>query len=360
MNAPVPLDVIVASLTGQVQRLVIELLPNGIREGHEWRVGSVQGERGRSMAVHLSGGKTGVWSDFSSGQTGDALDLVAAVLFRDDKKPAVKWARDWLGLGDALDPAAIAALRKRTAAAQATARQQAAEEAEKNHKNALRIWLSAASSVLRTPVDIYLCGRACDLRVLGRQPGALRYHPGLFNKESGRHWPAMVWVVVNALGQPCAVHRTWLEIQHDGRVTKAPLKEPKMTLGPWRGGAIRVWRGASNKPWKDMPAGELADLAEGPEDAVSVAIAAPELRVAAAINVANFGTLELPPQCGGARFWRQNDPADSKAALAFDKAIDQRVRNGDRVLVVDMPACVKDVNELLHKGVRHDAEEGRA
>ena len=55
------------------------LLPNGKREGHEWRAGSVDGEAGKSLGVHLTGQKAGVWCDFASGQTGDLLDLLAEV-----------------------------------------------------------------------------------------------------------------------------------------------------------------------------------------------------------------------------------------------------------------------------------------
>lgn len=51
------------------------LLPNGKRDGHEWRVGSVDGEEGKSLGVHLTGDKAGIWSDFSEGGGGDLLDL---------------------------------------------------------------------------------------------------------------------------------------------------------------------------------------------------------------------------------------------------------------------------------------------
>lgn len=55
------------------------LLPNGKREGQEWRVGSIDGEAGKSMGVHLAGQKAGVWSDFSTSEGGDLIDLWAQV-----------------------------------------------------------------------------------------------------------------------------------------------------------------------------------------------------------------------------------------------------------------------------------------
>ncbi len=74
------------------------LLPNGIRQGNEFCVGSIRGEAGKSLKVHLSGEKAGVWSDFSTGQSGDLLDLFSAVrsvsLF-----DAINQAKGWLGMG---------------------------------------------------------------------------------------------------------------------------------------------------------------------------------------------------------------------------------------------------------------------
>lgn len=62
-------------LCDNIERVVMELLPNGKREGHEWRCGSAGGEEGKSLGVHLTGTKAGVWSDFSAGTGGDPLDL---------------------------------------------------------------------------------------------------------------------------------------------------------------------------------------------------------------------------------------------------------------------------------------------
>ena len=51
------------------------LLPEGKRVGHEWRCGSVSGEPGSSLGVHLHGDKAGVFCDFATGQSGDLIDL---------------------------------------------------------------------------------------------------------------------------------------------------------------------------------------------------------------------------------------------------------------------------------------------
>ncbi len=73
------------------------LLPNGVKSGSEWRVGNIDGDEGRSLGVHLTGDKAGIWQDFASGHGGDLLDLIAAV--KDvELKDAIKSAREWLGM----------------------------------------------------------------------------------------------------------------------------------------------------------------------------------------------------------------------------------------------------------------------
>lgn len=62
-------------LSQRAEDIARYLLPNGCKAGHEWRVGSVSGEAGRSLGVHLIGEKAGIWSDFANGDSGDLLDL---------------------------------------------------------------------------------------------------------------------------------------------------------------------------------------------------------------------------------------------------------------------------------------------
>lgn len=73
------------------------LLPNGIKQGQEWRVGSLGGERGQSLGIHLAGTKAGVWADFASGESGDLLDLWMKVNGT-SLVVALKAAADWLGI----------------------------------------------------------------------------------------------------------------------------------------------------------------------------------------------------------------------------------------------------------------------
>src|SRR5690606_12142785 len=85
------------ALASRAQAVAEYLLPNGIKDGNEWRVGSVAGEKGKSLGVHLAGSKAGVWSDFATGEGGDLLDLWMAVR-RVSLVQALDEARAWLGI----------------------------------------------------------------------------------------------------------------------------------------------------------------------------------------------------------------------------------------------------------------------
>jgi twinkle protein len=53
------------------------LFPQGKKSGNEWCIGSIGGEPGSSLKIHLKGTKSGVWCDFATGDKGDLLDLWA-------------------------------------------------------------------------------------------------------------------------------------------------------------------------------------------------------------------------------------------------------------------------------------------
>lgn len=74
------------------------LLPAGVVNGSEYCVGGLDGSKGQSLRVHMSGPKAGVWSDFATGETGgDLVDLWMAA--RGVKlTEAMDEARAWLGI----------------------------------------------------------------------------------------------------------------------------------------------------------------------------------------------------------------------------------------------------------------------
>jgi len=86
------------ALHGRAMEVAEHLLPKGRLHGHEWAVGSVQGEPGESLKVCVRGAKAGVWSDFAQGgEGGDLIDLWCAV--KGLRLPqALDEIRAWLGI----------------------------------------------------------------------------------------------------------------------------------------------------------------------------------------------------------------------------------------------------------------------
>ena len=328
-------------LADRAGTLVKEIFPAGVKEGSEFRIGSLAGEKGRSMSVRLSGAKAGVWSDFSSGEAGDALDLVSMALFKGDKGQAIQWAKVWLGIDEDagnLKPTRPAIPEKRTM------------EEPDNRAHAFRLWLGAHESLLGTAAETYLLGRGINLRQLPCQPRALRFHSGLKNRESGQRWPALLAAIHGRGGKINAVHRTWLDARPDGLVVKAPLKDAKMTLGSYRGGAIRISRGATGKPLGGAEPGETVIITEGIEDALTIVMARPDYRMLCAVSLANMGSRELPPAIATVIIAADNDGDNPAAAKALKRAIGNFQGQGRTVKIARPPIGYKDFNEILQKG----------
>jgi putative DNA primase/helicase len=66
-----------SELLNNSESLLNQWLPNGKLNGHEYQVGSLQGEAGKSLSINI---KTGKWADFASGDKGgDLISLYAAI-----------------------------------------------------------------------------------------------------------------------------------------------------------------------------------------------------------------------------------------------------------------------------------------
>lgn len=327
---------IVAMLQAQIQPLVAELLPAGRREGAEWRVGSLAGEPGRSLGVHLRPGpKCGVWCDFCTGESGDVLALIAHVRCGGDRAEAVRWARRWLGLaagskGDTPRPAPPPS----TAAP--------AGEAVDAAKAGKALWLSGRP-IAGTPAEAYLAGRGIALAALGRVPGALRYTDDAWCSERQCRAPAMLACIVRG-SEIVACHRTFLARGADGVWRKAALRAAKKVLGPMGGGAIPVWRGASHRPLAEASADETVAITEGIEDALTVALFMPDWRVLAAVSLSNMADVQLPATVSRVVLVFDRDGENQAARRGRERAIALHQRAGREVRVVVPPEGYKDIN----------------
>ena len=370
---------IAAMLNGRVEALAPELLREGARDGRFFVAGSIAGERGQSLKVNLNGARKGCWTDFSAAQggddySGDMLSLVAVTLFGGRGKPqlasAIDWSKRWLGL-DTRDPKAMAIVRREVAERQRTIDADALAETEGKRRSAAALWREAVP-ITGTPAQAYLAGRKIDTSPLGKLPGALRFHPAVWCAVRRAKHPAMIACIMGLGGELRGVHRTYLDVSagKGGAVTVVKVarfddgstriawachisKSHKMTIGPYQGGCIPLWKGACGKTLREIDPGTPVYVSEGIEDGLSVAIASPERRVVAAVAIANMGGLELPAQAGPLVLIGQNDPIDSKAVEAFERAIARQRGAGSRldpprkVQLMFPPPCFKDFNDLL-------------
>lgn len=75
------------------------IFPNGDKNGNDWCVGSLDGSKGKSLRVCLSGDKAGVWADFAGNDRGDLLTLIGKVKNL-NLVESIKVAKEWLGIRD--------------------------------------------------------------------------------------------------------------------------------------------------------------------------------------------------------------------------------------------------------------------
>lgn len=163
---------------------------------------------------------------------------------------------------------------------------------------------------------------------------ALRYRGDAHHQEGGRH-PAVVAEVLDAAGQPIAVHRTYLT--RDGR--KANLDPSKMTLGPMWGGAVRL------TPDGAVPLALV--VGEGIETSASAGLLL-GLPAWAALSAGNLGGgLALPNDVRAVTIAADADPVGMGQA---DRAARRWRAEGRTVRVVAPQGAGQDFNDVLQAG----------
>jgi hypothetical protein len=227
-TSPLGVGDIVRMLALRIDQLVIDLLPAGRQEGHEWRCGSIAGEAGRSLGIHLTGAKAGIWSDFATGQAGDSLDLIKDHLGL-DTADAIAWARRWLGLdeGEATIP------RSAHTASPSTS-------ADPPHDpNRWRWPWEAAAPLASTKAETYLAARG--LEFLDPAGEVLRYAARRARKSPAgdlEHHPALLALLCDiCTGESCGIVNVYLA--EDGRSRLRDAKGKTVT-GRARGAAVML------------------------------------------------------------------------------------------------------------------------
>src|SRR4051794_39130396 len=111
-------------------------------------------------------------------------------------------------------------------------------------------------------------------------PPTIRASRSWLRHPEGGSRPVMVALVEHVEFGPVGIHRTWVAI--DGSM-KAAFREPRRSLGPIKGGAVRL-----------APAGRMLRVSEGIETGAAV-MTADGSPVWAALSTSGMAALVLPP-----------------------------------------------------------------
>lgn len=217
-----------------------------------------------------------------------------------------------------------------------------APDAQRKLERLRGLW-DAALQVPASPSAVYLGGRGLE-HLVGCPE--LRFHPSCPHPSGAIgapvRLPAMIAAVRDADGALVAVHRTYL--RRDG-AGKADIEPAKASLGPVRGGAVRLV-----VLEQVLAAGELV-IGEGIETSASAGLLTnlPAWSAVAAGNLAKW--LALPAEVGRVLIAADRDPPDEHGNHPGQDAARAawfRFRREGRTARVAMPGKGKgDFNDIL-------------
>ncbi len=203
-----------------------------------------------------------------------------------------------------------------------------APEPSPNQDHALEIW-RAARPAPDPPVEAYLCHRGITIP----PPQTLRYHPGVRYERSGLLLPCMVAAVQAPDRSVTAIHRTF--IRDDGQ-GKAGVDKPKMALGPFGAGAVRLG-----------PVGPALGIAEGIETGLS-AMQLFDMPVWCSLSCSRLDRLGLPSEVLELHLFGDRG---GPGVEAVERAVKAYQAQGRRVVVRLPPESFGDWNDALRQGV---------
>ncbi len=196
---------------------------------------------------------------------------------------------------------------------------------------ALAIWRQTIPAP-GTLVDRYLRARG----IAGPIPPTLRYAASLKHSETGLDLPGMVAAVaVWPSKAPVAVHRTFLTATC---TKKATVATPKKSLGPLKGGAVRL-----------AAAGQVLIVGEGIESTLS-AMQASGLPGWAALSTGGLRSLILPDTVREVIIAADHD-ANGAGQAAAHAAAECWHDEGRAVRIALPPDADTDFNDLISKVV---------
>jgi hypothetical protein len=304
------------ALARQAEAVCRTYLPHGRRCGHYWLVGDVYDTPGRSLYVRLRGPETGPgaaghWTDAESGEHGDLLDLISLNQdlhrFRDVRDEV----RRFLCLPPAVPPPPYRGPR--------------------GGPEAARRLFARGRSLHGSQAEAYLRAR----HIIGRLDWpSLRSHPSLWywpdDGAPRQSWPGLLAAVTDVHGRITGVHRIWLD-----RCTpdKAPLPDPKRTLGDQLGHGVRFG-----------VAKHVVIAGEGLETVLSLKGVLPGLPMVAALSANHLAALAFTPGLIRLYVARDNDAAGRRAAAQLHAR-----GHADGIEVHDLVPVSGDFNDDLRR-----------
>ena len=288
---------VAAALGARAEEVCRRYLPQGRKQGRYWTAGDARGARGRSLFVRLAPpGVPGKWTDASSGEHGDLLDLIRIAIGAGSLRAALAEAHAFL----ASPPVPTA-------------------EAPDNYDRteaARRLW-QRCRAIDGTHAEAYLRARGIERCRFA----ALRFHPALIHRDDGgvRRLPALVAAVTAdpedrsgpgehlgpggrpAHGAVCGVLRTWLD---PTRPAKANVSRPRKALGRVHGRAVRFGE----------PACGTLLVGEGIETVLSIVTAIPDTVAAAALSAGSLAAFVPPAGVTRLVIAHDGDPEGERAA----------------------------------------------
>jgi len=103
----VDVDTVRQGLSDRLESMLVYLFPNGTTKGGTFQVGDLMGSKGNSLSVELSGDKRGLWTDFATGEGGDAISLWAGahgLSARADFHKVIEGVAEWMGAASWQNP----------------------------------------------------------------------------------------------------------------------------------------------------------------------------------------------------------------------------------------------------------------
>lgn len=299
-----------AMLLPQLPALVKQWLPAGRAAGAEWTALNPRrhDRRPGSFRVNLRSGR---WADFASGERGGDPISLYAYLFTDGRQGAA--VRELDSGRVAVRPVGLANVAK-----------VANPDTDETRRIARASAIYVAAAPIGGPAEAYLISRG-----LRPAPTWTRLRTAVLRYPEADEHPTIVSPITGAGGALEGIQRTFLTANGG----KLPVRDPKLSLGRVRGGAIRL----------ADPAAELV-LCEGLEDGLSLA---QELTGACVWAAPGAGMLEamcLSPIVSSVIIAADNDAAGEEAAR---RAAERFASDGRHVRIMRPDPAYKDWNDQL-------------